>query len=182
MSDDPGHVPPPASPPSPPGVSEIINAPLTDPAVAAQRMEDLKADPEFMKRVEAKDAVAFSEYNKAWRVAHGLPAEPAPPYSAAHIEPEADARLAAALEQHAGFYRDRGYSDLQQIEIIGQRPITPEEKRWHEQQWKEKSNSPAFMARWNAREADAIREMNNHAVAMRLPTGTLDDIKRWEGS
>jgi hypothetical protein len=25
-----------------------------------------------------------------------------------------------------------------------------------------------------------IREMNNHAVAMRLPLGTLADIERWE--
>jgi hypothetical protein len=50
--------------------------PLVDPASAAARMEQMRADAEFLKRVEAKDAAAFSEYNTAWRVSHGLPAEP----------------------------------------------------------------------------------------------------------
>lgn len=178
MTDAAPGVTPPEGPPV--GASKIINAPLTDPAVAAQRMADLAADPKFMEKVAAKDAEAFSEYNKAWRVAHGLPAEPEPPHSPVEIDTERDARVIAVMQQHAGFYRDRGYTEQQQVEIVGQRPVTMEEKRWHQTQYDMKKSSPAFMARWSAGDLEAIKEMNNHAIAMRLPTGTLADIERWE--
>jgi hypothetical protein len=57
-----------------------------------------------------------------------------------------------------------------------------EERRW-QTQYNMKKSSPAFMARWSAGDLEALREMNNHAIAMRgLPLGTLDDIARWEGS
>jgi hypothetical protein len=171
--------PAPATPPIA-GVSPIVNAPLT-PEAAAQRMIDLKADPEFMRRVEARDPAAFEDYNKAWRVAHGLPETPQPPQSPVEVNNETDARVIAAVQQHAGFYRDRGYSEEQQIEIVGQRPITVEERKWHEQQYEMKRSSPAFMAKWSAGDLEAVRDMQRHAIAMRLPLGTLDDIKRWGG-
>jgi hypothetical protein len=145
-------------------------------------METLTQNPEFMDRVRARDAEAFSEYNKLWRLSRGMSAEPEPPHSSVDIGTEADARVVAAVQQHAGFYRDRGYTELQQTEIVGQRPITMEERRWHETQYNMKRTSAAFMARWSAGDLEAVREMNNHAIAMRLPIGTLEDIKRWEGA
>ena len=58
----------------------------------------MRADPEFLKRVEAKDAAAFSDYNKAWRVSRGLPAEPVQEINAENIFKETDARIAARLK------------------------------------------------------------------------------------
>jgi hypothetical protein len=150
---------------------------------ALQRMQELREDTKFMERVAARDAEAFAEHTRLWRVAHGLSVEPTPPHSPVDIGTEADARVIAAVQEHAGFYRDRGYTEQQQIEIVGGRPITMEERRWHEAQYNMKRSSAEFMRRWSAGDLEAIREMNNHAIGMRgLPLGTLEDIKRWEGS
>jgi hypothetical protein len=165
------------APPSPEPLQYFKGQPISREGAAAQ-MATLTQDPKFMDRVAARDAEAFSEYNQLWRLSRGMSAEPAPPFGPVDIGDEVDARVAAAMQQHAGFYRDRGYSELQQIEIVGQRPVTMEEKRWHQAQYDMKRTSAAFMARWSAGDLEAIKEMNNHAIAMRLPTGTLEDIKR----
>jgi len=81
------------------GVSDVLNASL-DAAAAAQHMQQLKDDPDFMKRVTAGDAEAFSQFNRLW----GSPA-PAPPQSPVEIGAEADGPIIAAIQQHAGFDR-----------------------------------------------------------------------------
>jgi len=81
--------------------------PLVDPAAATARMEQMRADPEFLKRVEAKDAAAFSECNKAWRVSRGLPAEPVQEINAENIFKETDARIAVETEKRADMLRGR---------------------------------------------------------------------------
>lgn len=48
---------------------------------AAARLEALRADPEFQARIAEKDASAFSENTKLWRLANGMPADPQPPAS-----------------------------------------------------------------------------------------------------
>ena len=148
---------------------------------AAEQLQQLRDDPKFQERIAARDAEAFAENTRLWRLAHGMTPEPEPPQSPVQVDAEADARVVAAVQQHAGFYRDRGYSELQQIEIVGNRPITVEEKRWHETQYNMKKSSAAFMAKWSSGDLDAIKQMNDHAIAMRLPLGTLADIQRWKG-
>jgi hypothetical protein len=69
MSDTPvdvSNVSPPAA-----GVSDVLNASL-DAGAAAQHMQQLKNDPDFMKRVTAGNAEAFSQYNRLWRISRGM--------------------------------------------------------------------------------------------------------------
>jgi hypothetical protein len=137
MSDTPvdvSNVSPPAA-----GVSDVLNASL-DAAAAAQHMQQLKDDPDFMKRVTAGDAEAFSQYNRLWRISRGMSPAPTPPQSPVEIGAEADGPIIAAIQQHAGFYRDRGYTEQQRIEIVGGRPITMEERRWQTQYNMKKSS------------------------------------------
>jgi hypothetical protein len=49
------------------------------PADAQARRDALTADPAFQERIKLRDATAFDEAAKLWRVAHGMPAEPVPP-------------------------------------------------------------------------------------------------------
>jgi hypothetical protein len=148
-------------------------------AGAFARMEELRADPKFQERVAARDPDAFSEHTRLWRLAHGLSAEPQPPQSPVDVDVEADARVIAAVQQHAEHYANKGATEQQQIEIVGQRPVTIEERRWHQAQYERKRTDPEFMRRWSAGSRQEIEEMNIHAIGMRLPLGTLDDIRRW---
>jgi hypothetical protein len=67
-----------------PGATQLINTPLT-PEQAGARRAELMADPEFQSRVAARDAVAFDEHTKLWRVEHGLTPEPQPPATADEV-------------------------------------------------------------------------------------------------
>jgi hypothetical protein len=172
----------PVSPPAPPPPS-IDDLP-TDPVAAKSLREALVAHPDFMKDWQTDQkkwtALGFLKW-----VAEGKPADKygEPPYQpVADPEAQADSRAIAAVQQHAGFYRDHGYTEEQQIEIVGQRPITMEEKRWHETQYNNRKNDAEFMRRWTAGDTEALKIMRDHAIAMRLPLGTLADIARWEGS
>jgi hypothetical protein len=161
-----------------PGASAIHSPPLT-PETAPALMETLKANPDFMKRIEAGEPEAFAEYNKAWRVAHNLPAEPGAPQTAAEVKPEADARIVAAWQQHAAALGRQGFSEQQQAEIIGRRPVTMEERQWHESQYEMRRKDAAFMQRWSPGDMEAIKIMRDHAIGKSLPIGTLQDIERW---
>jgi hypothetical protein len=165
-----------------PGASAIHSPPLS-PETAPAMMETLKANPDFMKRVEACEPEAFAEYNKLWRVAHNLPeAPPQAPATVVDIKPEADARIVAAMQQHAAALGRQGFSEQQQAEIIGRRPVTMQERQWHESQYELRRKDAAFMARWSAGDMEAIKIMRDHAIGKSLPIGSLQDIERWERS
>jgi hypothetical protein len=166
------------------GASEVIAAPapITDPNAARIRMGELTNDPEFMKRVTAKDAEAFAEYNRLWRVSRGMPPEPLPPFSQEEVVKEADQREVRQLQEHDGVLERQGYTPEQRLEIIGQRPIVAEEKALHARLYNEKRNNREFMNRWIGGDPQAIKEMHDHAIAMRMPDGSLEDVRRWEGS
>jgi hypothetical protein len=119
-----------------------------------------------------------AEREKLYRIANGWPESFE--QSAAGVNAETDARAAAALEQHAGVYANKGYTEEQQIEIVGRRPITSEELRQHKVQYEANQSNPDFMTKWMAGSKWHIEEMNRLAVAMRLPIGTLQDIERWQ--
>ena len=163
---------------SAPGVSDI--ALPADAASAEIARQQLLQDPDFMKRVEAKEPNAFAHYNRLWRLSRGMTAELLPPHSPVDVQTEIDARLAAQIEQHATVYADKGYTAEQATTILGQRPLLASEKQWHQVEYNNKRSDPEFMRRWMAGDQTAIRQMNTHAIALRLPTGTLEDIQRWE--
>ena len=158
------------------GASELINqpAPIATP-------EALRADPAFMERVAKMEPEAFAQYNEAWRVAHGLTPKALPPQSMVDVDVEADARVIAAVQQHAEVLERNGYTLEQQIEIVGQRPVTMQERNWHQNQYELRRRDFAFMARWSSGDMEAIKIMRDHAIGKSLPIGTLEEIKAWEG-
>jgi hypothetical protein len=161
-----------------PGAAAIIEQPLT-PEVAAQQMDVLKADPKFMERVASKDAAAFNEFNRLWRISRGLPETPQP-QSAAEINAETDARVVAAVQQHAAVLGSLGYNEELQTVILGRRPVPQAEHDMHVSLYERYRKDAAFMARWSAGDMEAIKIMRDHAIGKSLPIGTLQQINDWE--
>src|SRR5262249_45010769 len=145
----------------------------------AAQMEALKADPKFMERVSARDPEAFSQYNQLWRISRGLTPEPEPPQTAVHVGAEADERVMRDLQQHSDVLRRQGFDENQINEIVGRRPITMQERDWHQNQINILKRDHAFMQRWAAGDIEAIQKIQRHSVALSLPIGTLEDIERW---
>jgi hypothetical protein len=83
------------------------------------------------------------------------------------------------MQQHAGALSRQGYNEQQQKEIIGRRPVTMQERQYHESQYEMRRKDAAFMARWSAGDMEAIKIMRDHAIGKSLPIGTLQDIERW---
>jgi hypothetical protein len=46
---------------------------------AADRMEQMRADPKFQERIKNNDQAAFQDYNRLWRQSRGMTPEPQPP-------------------------------------------------------------------------------------------------------
>src|SRR5215472_10520982 len=161
-----------------PGATAIIEAPLT-PEAAADRMAQLKEDPAFQERVAKRDPAAFEEHLKLWRVAHGLPETPQPPQSLVDVSAEADARVVAQAQRHAAALAAQGFSDSQQIQIIGRRPVPQAEHDIHVREYERLRKDAAFMQRWVAGDTEAVFTMRKHAIGKSLPIGSLDDIRAW---
>ena len=161
-----------------PGATAIIEAPLTA-EVAADRMAQLKDDPAFQERVAKRDPAAFEEHLKLWRVSRGLPTEPVPPQSKVEVEAEADARVVAQVQQHAAVLAAQGFTDNQQIQIIGRRPVPQAEHDIHVREYERLRKDAAFMQRWTAGDTEAVFTMRKHAIGKSLPIGSLDDIRAW---
>jgi hypothetical protein len=168
---------------STPGVSTILDPPPpADPASASARMETLKADPAFMKRVEGKDAEAFSEFNRLWRISRGLTPDQQVPVNTVDVLTQHGERAVAAAEQHLGVYLEKGFSDEAAYQIVNRRPMLLEEKQTRERELGRLQKDEAFMARYRAGDRDARLEYDSHVIARSLPSGTLADIHRWEAA
>lgn len=160
------------------GVSDITASP--DPAAAASQMESLKATPEFMERVRKGEPEAFDQYNRLWRLSRGMSETPQPPETVVDVESEIGGRLVAQVQQHADVLRGQGFDENQILEIIGQRPITMQERDYHKNQIALLRRDQDFMRRWSAGDLKAIQEIQRHSVALSLPIGTLAEIEAWE--
>jgi hypothetical protein len=165
-----------------PGATAIIDAPLTDPAVAAQRMEQLKIDETFQQRVQAGDPEAFAEHTKLWRVAHGLPAEPQMPVNTQDVLTQHSSRAVAEAEQRMELYLTKGFSAESAYQIVNQRPIPFGERQHHDRELARLKNDQAFMDRLRRQDSAARLEYDSHVIALSLPIGTLADINRWESA
>jgi hypothetical protein len=164
-----------------PGATAILDAPpVTDPAVAVQRIEQLKVDEAFQQRVQAGDPEAYAEHTRLWRVAHGLPAEPQMPVNTQDVLTQHSSRAVAEAEQRMELYQTKGFSAEAAYEIVNQRPIPFQERQHHERQLSRLKNDQAFMDRLRRQDSAARLEYDSHVVALSLPVGTLEDINRWQ--
>ena len=141
----------------------------------------MRADPEFLKRVEAKDAAVFSECNKAWRVSRGLPAEPVQEINAENIFKETDARIAVETEKRADMLRADGFDEEQIYQALNARPIPLGERRWHEQELARLKRDNAWVQKYLGGDPEARRQMRMHTSALTLPVAcSLAEIHAWE--
>jgi len=164
-----------------PGATDIINPPPpADAQSAVARMEQLKSDAAFQERISKGDATAFAEHETLWRLAHGLPAEKQPVVNTADVFAQANARAAAETQTRAEMLRADGLSDHQAYEILNARPISLDERRWHERELNTLKRDQAWVQRYMAGDGEARRQMRTHTAALTLPIGTLEQINVWE--
>jgi hypothetical protein len=163
-----------------PGATAVMDATLT-PETAASAMDALKADPKFMERVVAKDATAFGEYNRLWRVSHGLPAEAQPAINTDDVFKETHARAVRETETRADMLRADGLAEESVYQILNGRPIPLAERRIHEQELARLKRDQAWVQRYLAGDREARLQMRSHTAALTLPIARdLAEINAWE--
>jgi hypothetical protein len=164
------------------GASQIVNAPPpADAQAATARMEQLKNDPAFQERVRKGDAQAFTEHEKLWRLAHGLPAEKQQAVNSSDVFAETNARVLRETETRADLLREDGLSDEQTYQILNGRPIPLAERRWHEQELSRLKRDQAWVERYLQGDREARLQMRKHTAALTLPIArSLADVNAWE--
>lgn len=162
------------------GTSDILNQAQPTPEAAAAQMEVLKQDPEFMKRATGKDPVAFSEYNKLWRIAHGMPGEPYAPINEIDVMTQSRGRELADTQTHAEGLRQVGFTETQIYEYLNGRPMPLAERQGHEREKVRLEKDKAFIQRYLDGDPDARYRMRLVHAALSMPVGTQEQISEWE--
>jgi hypothetical protein len=147
---------------------------------AAARMETLKTDENFQKRVAAKDPAAFAEHLKLWRITRHLPAEVETPINSVDVIKESIGRDLAIAETRADSLRDVGFTETQVYQYLNGRPIPFEEKQIHERELARLQKSPDFVQKYMRNDPEAVLKMRLLHVGLSMRVGTLDQINEWE--
>lgn len=154
----PGYVPPVLEPPPP--------AAPTTPAGAAERIDQLKADPDFISKYLAGDREAREQFTALHQQAAGGSADDPVSGITAQMRAREDAHQA-----QGGFAQQRiyGFSDDELFEIQNQRPISPKESRHHELEYDRMLRDQDFQMRLQRQERAALREWALASQGRRLP-------------
>jgi hypothetical protein len=147
---------------------------------AAERVEQLRADVDFQKRIEARDATAFAEHETLWRISHGLPAEKQPPQTMTDVFQQANERILRETETRADLLRQDGLADESIYQILNGRPMPLAERRWHEQELARLKRDQGWVQRYFDGDREARLQMRTHTAALTLPVGSLAEINAWE--
>jgi hypothetical protein len=147
---------------------------------AAERMEQLKADVAFQKRIEARDPQAFKEHTELWRIAHGMAAEPQPPQTMPDVFQQVNERVLRETETRADLLRRDGLDDESVYQVLNGRPMPLAERRWHEQELARLKRDQAWVQRYFDGDREARLQMRQHTAALTLPVGSLAEINAWE--
>jgi hypothetical protein len=146
---------------------------------AADRMEQMRADPKFQERIKNNDQAAFQDYNRLWRQSRGMTPEPQPPINEQDVRDQMSYRAQQEVGQyHASLLAD-GFDDEQAYAVINRAPISLEQRKWHENERARLLKDKSWVDRYMNADRDALNEMRRHCAAMALPVGTADDIARW---
>lgn len=163
--------------------TNVMNAPAGSltPEQAVARMEARRTDPDFMARVAAKDAVAFEEYNRDWRVARGMSAEPGVPQTVADVYQAQGERGVAVAEAHADVIeRNYDVTDRQLFEITMGRPVQQHEKVKAEIEMQKFQRDEAFMQKWRSGDRVARTTMYLLNCMKVAPAATLEQVLQWD--
>ena len=167
------------------GATAILNPPQPTPIEqmtaeqAAARIDQLKADPAFGKRLNELDVAARDEWLRLWNRKSGndlpLPQTPEEIYAAR------DQRIEREADTLANYMRGRGLTEEEIFEFRNNRPILQWEKEAHERKWERLQRSREWRQKWNDRDPEALRLETLNAYARRMPVARdLAEIQAWE--
>jgi hypothetical protein len=162
--------------------SNIMNQPIESlsPDQAQARRDHLAADQKFQDRIAAKDAAAFEEHTKLWRVAHGMSPEPQVPINAMNVMTETIGRELQSVQMRAESLRGDGLNETQIYEYLNGRPMPLGQRQIHERELRVLKSDTGFVQRYLAGDLAARAEMRRHNTALTMRVGTLDEINAWE--
>lgn len=148
---------------------------------AAARRNELMADASYREAAANGDATRQQELAALFQISRFGSAPTPPPENFDQVRAEMDTRAGRERAAYAEGLRQSGaYTDEQIHEIINQRPIPLEQKRYHEQELAALKKDREFVARYLRGDRDAVREMKRHIAGSSLPVGTLDQINAWK--
>jgi hypothetical protein len=165
-----------------PGATNVMSQPIESlsPTDAQARRDALTADPAFQERIKQRDASAFDEAGKLWRIAHGMPLEPTPPVNAVDVMTESIGRALQEVQTRADGLRNDGFSEVQIYEYLNGRPIPLRERQDAERALASLKRDRAFQQRLNDADPTARYEWRRVHVNLSMPVGTQEQIRQWE--
>jgi hypothetical protein len=151
------------------------------PEAAQARLDALRADPDFQKRIEAKDSEAFSLNTKLWKLSRGMSADLVPPQTAVDVYQQHADRGVQVAEAHADVIeKNYDLTDKQLHEVIFQRPVLLEEKQRAEIEYKKLTGDKTWLERWRNGDRQARTEMYLLNAIKAAPAATLQQVLEWD--
>lgn len=152
------------------------------PSDAQARRDALAADPAFQERVKLRDATAFDEATKLWRISHGMPAEPVMPVNAVDVMTESIGRALQEVQMRADGLRNDGFNETQIYEYLNGRPVPLRERQDAERALANLKRDKTFLQRLTDGDPAARYEYRRVHVNLTMPVGTLEQIEAWEAA
>lgn len=152
---------------------------------AGELRADLMADKEFVKAALAGDKAKLKEMADLLRLSRGeqpgndLPPAP-PPQDELGVLSQQERREVEINELRIDAHASVGINEEQSFQILGGRPVTFEERQFHEEQIARLRTDQDFMRRWSRGDRAAITEMAVHASARAMPIGTVEQCEAWD--
>jgi hypothetical protein len=182
----------PAAAPAPVvGVSDLASGTMSV-AEAKATIESLKSDSSFGKLLLTKIGygetappevlAAKSRWNDLHRVAFPTPPQYSPEQIAA-MPAHHDARRVAEMNSTRAIEMSAaGYTPIQIHQILGGRPVPPEEHELHEQRYQTLKRDKTFMDRWSKGDRAAVLQMRLAVSGRALRVGSLAEIQKWDST
>lgn len=161
-------------------MSDGIGDAITTADDASVRIDQLKADPQFMDRIKAGDPAAFAKHTKLWRIQHGMTPTPQPPQHSGDVMEQMQGRALHLAEQLQEQLLDTGIGPEGVYQYMNSRPIPLAEKEFHEREIRRLKSDPEWVKKYLAGNLEARDTMRRHTVGSVMRTGTIDEIRQWE--
>lgn len=149
---------------------------------AGAQLAALRADPKFLERIEARDANAFAENTRLYRLSIGMTAEPQAPINAMDVMTESVGRELQDVQMRAESLRNDGFSPVQIYEYLNDRPMPLAQREIHQRELQALKSDPDFVRRFLGGNLSARAEMRRVTAALTMRVGTLDEINAWEAA
>jgi hypothetical protein len=149
---------------------------------AAAKREALMSDPEYTKAALAGDLTKTRELANLLMLSRGqTPPAASTVSTVADVEAQAIDRAGRERDMHAASMRNEAdYTPEQINQIVNQRPVTAEERAFHQRQLVLLKKDVGFVRRYLDGDAAARLKMGLHHKGAVAPLGSLAEIQAWE--